>query len=159
MRRHLAAQTAGTLRHVKFTLAAHLADWHPYERYQDFFMASAALGGGGRGMKVAKEQIVGMVAAIDWFTSQSDAEFEAEFARSVFTAGSNIDLELSLDGFCRTFACRVQWRKETLCGVSFVSHRDCGKRWTVQHRDRNDDQGRLASRNSSMDSDTSPNST
>jgi L-seryl-tRNA(Ser) seleniumtransferase len=35
----------------------------------------------GRGMKVAKEQIVGMVAAIDWFLSQSDAEFEAEFRR------------------------------------------------------------------------------
>ena len=33
----------------------------------------------GRGMKVAKEQIVGMVAAIDWFLSQSDAEMEAEF--------------------------------------------------------------------------------
>jgi L-seryl-tRNA(Ser) seleniumtransferase len=33
----------------------------------------------GRGMKVAKEQIVGMVAAVDWFLSQSDAEFEAEF--------------------------------------------------------------------------------
>ena len=32
-------------------------------------------------MKVAKEQIVGMVAAIDWFTSQSDAEFEKEFRR------------------------------------------------------------------------------
>jgi L-seryl-tRNA(Ser) seleniumtransferase len=37
--------------------------------------------GVGRGMKVAKEQIVGMVAAIDWFLSQSDAEFEAEFRR------------------------------------------------------------------------------
>jgi L-seryl-tRNA(Ser) seleniumtransferase len=34
-----------------------------------------------RGMKVAKEQIVGMVAAVDWFLSQSDAEFEAEFRR------------------------------------------------------------------------------
>lgn len=33
----------------------------------------------GRGMKVAKEQIVGMVAAVDWFLSQSDAEMEAEF--------------------------------------------------------------------------------
>ncbi len=29
----------------------------------------------GRGMKVAKEQIVGMVAAIDWFLSQSDEDF------------------------------------------------------------------------------------
>jgi uncharacterized pyridoxal phosphate-dependent enzyme len=35
----------------------------------------------GRGMKVAKEQIVGMVAAVDWFLSQSDAGFEAEFRR------------------------------------------------------------------------------
>ena len=32
-------------------------------------------------MKVAKEQIVGMVAAVDWFLSQSDAEFEVEFRR------------------------------------------------------------------------------
>lgn len=35
----------------------------------------------GRGMKVAKEQIVGMVAAVDWFLSQSDASMEAEFQR------------------------------------------------------------------------------
>src|SRR5437016_670754 len=35
----------------------------------------------GRGMKVAKEQIVGMVAAVDWFLSQSDAGMEAEFRR------------------------------------------------------------------------------
>lgn len=34
-----------TLR-VEMHLAAHLADWHPWERYQDFFMAQAALGGG-----------------------------------------------------------------------------------------------------------------
>ena len=37
----------------------------------------------GRGMKVAKEQIVGMVAAIDWFLSQSDAEMEAEYRRRI----------------------------------------------------------------------------
>jgi L-seryl-tRNA(Ser) seleniumtransferase len=35
----------------------------------------------GRGMKVSKEQIVGMVAAVDWFLSQSDASFDAEFRR------------------------------------------------------------------------------
>jgi L-seryl-tRNA(Ser) seleniumtransferase len=35
----------------------------------------------GRGMKVAKEQIVGMVAALDWFLAQSDASMEAEFRR------------------------------------------------------------------------------
>jgi L-seryl-tRNA(Ser) seleniumtransferase len=35
----------------------------------------------GRGMKVAKEQIVGMVAAVDWFLAQSDQEMQAEFRR------------------------------------------------------------------------------
>lgn len=35
----------------------------------------------GRGMKVAKEQIVGMVAAIDWFLEQSDEAMQAEFHR------------------------------------------------------------------------------
>jgi L-seryl-tRNA(Ser) seleniumtransferase len=35
----------------------------------------------GRGMKVAKEQIVGMVAAVDWFLSQTDAGMDAEFRR------------------------------------------------------------------------------
>lgn len=35
----------------------------------------------GRGMKVAKEQIVGMVAAVDWLLTQSDEEMEAEFRR------------------------------------------------------------------------------
>jgi len=33
----------------------------------------------GRGMKVAKEEIVGMVAAVDWFLSQSDEAMNAEF--------------------------------------------------------------------------------
>jgi len=35
----------------------------------------------GRGMKVSKEQIVGMVAAVDWFLSQSDEGMETEFRR------------------------------------------------------------------------------
>ena len=33
----------------------------------------------GRGMKVAKEQIVGMVAAVDWILSQSDDSLQSEF--------------------------------------------------------------------------------
>ena len=36
----------GTIRHVQFHMSAHLADWHPWERYQDFFMARRELGGG-----------------------------------------------------------------------------------------------------------------
>src|SRR5215469_9486070 len=35
----------------------------------------------GRGMKVAKEQIVGMVAAIDWLLEQNDAANQAEYMR------------------------------------------------------------------------------
>jgi L-seryl-tRNA(Ser) seleniumtransferase len=35
----------------------------------------------GRGMKVAKEEIVGLVAAIDWFLSQDDAALEGEFQK------------------------------------------------------------------------------
>ncbi|HUN61032.1 MAG TPA: aminotransferase class V-fold PLP-dependent enzyme [Candidatus Sulfotelmatobacter sp.] len=35
----------------------------------------------GRGMKVAKEEVVGMVAAVDWFLSQDDAAMEAEFQK------------------------------------------------------------------------------
>jgi L-seryl-tRNA(Ser) seleniumtransferase len=33
----------------------------------------------GRGMKVAKEEIVGLVAAVDWFVEQDEAAMEAEF--------------------------------------------------------------------------------
>jgi len=35
----------------------------------------------GRGLKVAKEQIVGMVAAVDWFLAQSDTAMDTEFRR------------------------------------------------------------------------------
>ena len=35
----------------------------------------------GRGLKVSKEDIVGMVAAVDWFLSQDDAGMEAEFRK------------------------------------------------------------------------------
>lgn len=42
----LADRTLGDLLSVTFTMSAHLADWHPWERYQDFFMSNAAMGGG-----------------------------------------------------------------------------------------------------------------
>ena len=35
----------------------------------------------GRGLKVAKEEIVGVVAAIDWFLAQDDAAMEAEYRK------------------------------------------------------------------------------
>jgi L-seryl-tRNA(Ser) seleniumtransferase len=35
----------------------------------------------GRGMKVAKEEIIGLVAAVDWFIDQDEAKMQAEFRR------------------------------------------------------------------------------
>ncbi len=35
----------------------------------------------GRGMKVSKEQIVGLVAAVDWFLDQDEAEMRADFQK------------------------------------------------------------------------------
>ena len=46
MRDLVRARRFGRALHVQCTMSAHLADWHPWERYQDFFMASKALGGG-----------------------------------------------------------------------------------------------------------------
>jgi L-seryl-tRNA(Ser) seleniumtransferase len=44
----------------------------------------------GRGMKVAKEQIVGMVAAVDWFLSQTDEGMQAEFQRRADNIASHL---------------------------------------------------------------------
>ncbi len=46
LRRLLAEGRVGRVRHARLVMSAHLADWHPWERYQDFFMASKELGGG-----------------------------------------------------------------------------------------------------------------
>jgi uncharacterized pyridoxal phosphate-dependent enzyme len=60
-------QNAGLLLGRKDLIAAAAATNNPFDE------------GVGRGMKVAKEQIVGMVAAVDWFIDQSDESLEAEF--------------------------------------------------------------------------------
>lgn len=46
LRQRLAQGEIGDVRHVRAVMAAHLEDWHPWERYQDFFMSSAEQGGG-----------------------------------------------------------------------------------------------------------------
>jgi predicted dehydrogenase len=45
-RRRLQAGAIGRIRNMRFVMSAHLADWHPWEPYQDFFMAQKGLGGG-----------------------------------------------------------------------------------------------------------------
>lgn len=62
-------QNAGLLLGRKDLIAAAAATNNPFDE------------GVGRGMKVAKEQIVGMVAAVDWLLNQSDESMQAEFQR------------------------------------------------------------------------------
>jgi len=45
-RERLRAGEIGLIRSLRFVMSAHLEDWHPWERYQDFFMARRDLGGG-----------------------------------------------------------------------------------------------------------------
>lgn len=45
-RKQLQSGVLGRLLHLRGVMSAHLADWHPWERYQDFFMSSRSLGGG-----------------------------------------------------------------------------------------------------------------
>lgn len=61
-------QNAGLLLGRKDLIAAAAATNNPFDE------------GVGRGMKVAKEQIIGMVAAVDWFLGQSDEQMQAEFS-------------------------------------------------------------------------------
>jgi uncharacterized pyridoxal phosphate-dependent enzyme len=44
----------------------------------------------GRGLKVAKEEMVGLVAAVDWFLDQDDAAMEAEFQKRASLIASKL---------------------------------------------------------------------
>ena len=44
----------------------------------------------GRGMKVGKEEIIGLVAAVDWFLEQDDASMEAEFRKRAATIAERV---------------------------------------------------------------------
>ena len=46
VRELLAQNPVGEIRHLDFTMSAHLEDWHPGEPLTEFFMSSAELGGG-----------------------------------------------------------------------------------------------------------------
>lgn len=46
LKQKIAEGEIGKTLRADFFMSAHLADWHPWERYQDFFMASRELGGG-----------------------------------------------------------------------------------------------------------------
>ncbi len=50
----------------------------------------------GRGMKVAKEEIVGLVAAVDWFLAQNDAAMEAEYRKRAAVIAKHLSAVPSL---------------------------------------------------------------
>jgi predicted dehydrogenase len=106
LRELLDRNAVGKLRHVQFHMSAHLADWHPWEPYQEFFMASAAEGGGalldeshwidlmvwlfGR-----PQQLIGRVEKI------SDLEIDADDnvdVLALFSNGLRVSLHLDLYG-------------------------------------------------------------
>lgn len=50
----------------------------------------------GRGMKVAKEEIIGLVAAVDWFLKQDDVAMEAEYRRRANVVAKSLSVIPSL---------------------------------------------------------------
>lgn len=82
-------QNAGLLLGRKDIIAAATASNNPFDDCV------------GRGMKVAKEQIVGMVAAVDWFVSQSDEGMRTEFERRARRISTYLKDVPTLE--CRTF--------------------------------------------------------
>jgi uncharacterized pyridoxal phosphate-dependent enzyme len=61
------------------------------KRLTDLAHANNSPGDGvGRGMKVAKEQMVGMVAAVDWVLTQSDEQWDKEFTRRANVIGGMV---------------------------------------------------------------------
>jgi predicted dehydrogenase len=106
LRALLDEKTIGTLRHVQFHMSAHLADWHPWEPYQEFFMASAAQGGGALldeshwidlmvWLFGKPQQLIGRVEKI------SDLEIDADDnvdVLAIFPTGLRVSLHLDLYG-------------------------------------------------------------
>ena len=102
----LQQNSIGEIRHVHFHMSAHLADWHPWERYQDFFMSKKELGGGALldeshwidlmiwffGMPVS---LIGKVNKI------SDLEIDSDDIVDIIFFYKNMHITMHLDLFAR----------------------------------------------------------
>src|SRR5439155_2981511 len=64
----------------------------------------------GRGMKVGKEEIIGLVAAVDWFLAQDDAAMEAEYRKRAALIAERVQSVPSVEarGFIPPVANHVQ---------------------------------------------------
>jgi predicted dehydrogenase len=102
----LEQKAVGQLRHVQFHMSAHLADWHPWEPYQEFFMASAEQGGGALldeshwidlmvWLFGEPQQLIGRVEKISDLTIDSDDNVDV---LAIFPNGLRVSLHLDLYG-------------------------------------------------------------
>lgn len=88
LRHQIKQKRLGALRHARFVMSAHLADWHPWEPYQDFFMAHRELGGGAL---LDESHFIDLML---WFFGMPEAIFgRVEHLSSLeITTDDNVDL-------------------------------------------------------------------
>jgi predicted dehydrogenase len=96
----------GALRNMRFVMSAHLADWHPWEAYQDFFMAKRALGGGAL---LDESHFIDLMlwmlgspqAVFAWVDKISDLDIDADDNVEIlvrYEGGPRVNLHLDLVG-------------------------------------------------------------
>src|SRR5262245_7389801 len=127
----------GTIRHVQFHMSAHLADWHPWERYQDFFMARREMGGGA----LLDEShwidlmlwLLGMPASVSGRIEKvSDLEIDSDDNVDllfVFDGGPRISMHLDLYGRPHEKFIRFVGSEGTLFWSADPNQIRIGRRW------------------------------
>jgi len=96
----------GALRNMRFVMSAHLADWHPWEPYQEFFMAKRALGGGAL---LDESHFIDLMlwmlgfpqAVFAWVDKISDLDIDADDNVEIlvrYEGGPRVNLHLDLVG-------------------------------------------------------------
>lgn len=96
-RRRLQSGEIGAVRHIRFVMSAHLADWHPWERYQDFFMANKEQGGGAL---LDESHFLDLLL---WFVGKPKAVMASvdKISDLDISADDNVDVIASFDGGLR----------------------------------------------------------
>jgi predicted dehydrogenase len=127
----------GPIRHVQFHMSAHLADWHPWERYQDFFMARREMGGGALldeshwidlmlwlfGMP---SSVTGRIDKISDLEIDSDDNVDILFA---YDGGPRVTMHLDLYGRPHEKFIRFVGSQGTLCWSADPNQIRIGKGW------------------------------
>jgi predicted dehydrogenase len=96
-RQRLQSGEIGSVRHIRFVMSAHLADWHPWERYQDFFMANEEQGGGAL---LDESHFLDLLL---WFVGKPKAVVASvdKISNLEISADDNVDVIASFEGGLR----------------------------------------------------------